>query len=131
MEIDVRELIKAKEELELYRDNLDEVLKLAINEASLRLFRSVIKLTPTDSGWLQENWNIGAIKKNGDFYEVSIDNPVEYAKYVEYGHRLVNKNKETVGWVEGFFMLTISEVRVEKQIDNIVKRNLKRVEPKL
>lgn len=131
MDIDVKGYIEAKKALEKYRDDIDKAIKLAVNEASLRLFRSVVKLTPTDTGWLKENWNIGAIKKDGDYYYCTIDNAVEYAEYVEWGHRIVNRNHEVVGWKDGEFMLKISEFRVEKQLDRIARRYLKAVEPKL
>ena len=56
---------------------------------------------------------------------------MEYAEYVEWGHRIVNRNHEVVGWKDGEFMLKISEFRVEKQLDRIARRYLKAVEPKL
>ncbi len=50
------------------------------------------------------------ITKNGDTYTIEIINPVEYASYVEFGHRTRNGN----GWVQGQYMLTISEERLKK-----------------
>lgn len=49
------------------------------------------------------------ITRVGDTYVIEVVNPVEYASYVEYGHRTVNG-----GWVEGRFMLTISEERLKQ-----------------
>ena len=43
-------------------------------------------------------------------------NPVEYASYVEYGHRTANHQ----GWVPGQFCLTISE----KEIENLTPKLL-------
>lgn len=63
-----------------------------------------------------------AVKKVGKVFQIEIRNPVNYASYVEYGHRqtpgryvpaIDKKLKE--GWVEGKFMLTISV----KEIQNI------------
>ena len=45
------------------------------------------------------------VNKVGNDYVIEIINPVEYASYVEFGHRTRNHK----GWVEGKFMLTISE----------------------
>lgn len=38
-------------------------------------------------GTLRRGWTIGPITKEGNTYKVDIINPVEYASYVEYGHR--------------------------------------------
>jgi hypothetical protein len=62
-----------------------------------------------------------AIVKKGDMYEVKIINPVEYASYVEFGHR--TRNHE--GWVKGKFMLTISERELQTQAPNIIERKVK------
>lgn len=45
-------------------------------------------------------------------YEATVFNNIEYAPYVEYGHRIV-KNGQTVGFVQGHHMLekSIDEVR--------------------
>lgn len=51
-----------------------------------------------------------SITKSGDTYTVEIINPVEYASYVEFGHRTRNGK----GWVQGQYMLTISEERLKK-----------------
>lgn len=45
----------------------------------------------------------------GDTYVIEIINPVEYAAYVEYGHRTANHK----GWVKGRFMMTISVQELE------------------
>lgn len=63
------------------------------------------------------NFSVG---KDGDTYFVSITNPVEYASYVEFGHRTANHT----GWVEGKFMLTISESEIEKAAPGILEKKL-------
>lgn len=61
-----------------------------------------------------------AVKKVGNNYEITVFNPVEYAKYVEYGHRTRNHK----GWVDGHFMLTVSEAEVNRQKEGVLKRKL-------
>lgn len=60
----------------------------------------------------------------GDTYVIEIVNPVEYASYVEFGHRTANHN----GWVEGKFMMTISEQELQaiapKVLENKIKKYL-------
>ena len=60
------------------------------------------------------------VTKVGDTYQIEIINPVEYAPYVEFGHR--TRNHE--GWVPGRFMLTISEKELESQAPKILERKL-------
>ena len=62
------------------------------------------------------------INKAGDTYQIEIINPVEYAPYVEFGHR--TRNHE--GWVPGRFMLTISEKELESQAPKVLERKLMR-----
>ena len=58
----------------------------------------------------------------GDAYVIEIVNPVEYASYVEYGHR----TKSGDGWVEGKFMLTISEQEVQASSTAILEKKLRK-----
>ena len=58
------------------------------------------------------------VRKVGDYYKIQIINPVEYASYVEFGHRT-----KSGGWVEGRYMLTISEEQL-KQISPVVLQRM-------
>lgn len=56
----------------------------------------------------------------GDTFVIEIVNPVEYAPYVEFGHRTKNHK----GWVRGKFMLTISEQELQAVAPAILQRKL-------
>lgn len=60
----------------------------------------------------------------GNTYVIEIINPVDYASYVEYGHRTANHR----GWVKGHFMMTISEKELQKmaptKLENKIKKYL-------
>lgn len=56
----------------------------------------------------------------GDAYVIEIINPVEYASYVEFGHRTANHK----GWVNGRFMLTISEQEIQQAAPAIIEKKL-------
>ena len=62
------------------------------------------------------------VKKSGDEYVIEIINPVEYAPYVEFGHRTPNGK----GWVEGRFMLTISEMELQNMAPKILINKLEK-----
>lgn len=50
------------------------------------------------------------IQHEGNIFRVEIVNPVEYSSYVEFGHR----TRDGKGWVEGKFMLTLSEQELQE-----------------
>lgn len=60
------------------------------------------------------------IQKNGDTYTIEIINPVEYASYVEYGHR----TRGGKGWVPGKYMMTITENEIRSLAPALLQRRL-------
>ena len=62
------------------------------------------------------------IQRSGGDYRITIINPVEYASYVEFGHRTRNHK----GWVPGQFMLTISEKNIREAAPGILEKKLKK-----
>lgn len=73
------------------------------------------------------------IVQAGDTFEVEIINPVEYAPYVEYGHRqspgryvpAIGKSLKR-SWVPGKFMLTKSEIELNAQAPAILEKKLQK-----
>lgn len=63
------------------------------------------------------------ITKSGNQYVVEIINPVEYASYVEFGHRAPNSD-----WVVGHLFLTKSENDVELRISpQLIEKELQKL----
>ena len=60
------------------------------------------------------------VRHVGNTYDIQITNPVEYASYVEYGHR----TRDGKGWVTGRFMLTISENEVRSIAPQILEKRM-------
>ncbi len=58
----------------------------------------------------------------GNILVIEIVNPVEYASYVEYGHRTANHK----GWVQGRFMLTISEQEIQNIAPKVLESKIKK-----
>ena len=71
------------------------------------------------------------VKKVGHAYQIEIINPVDYAMYVEFGHRqspgryvpALGKQLKA-SWVEGQFMLTISEDELRQATPKILEKKL-------
>lgn len=73
------------------------------------------------------------VKKDGNQYTVVVENPVHYASYVEYGHRqepgrfvpaLGKRLKKS--WVEGKFMLKVSEEILQEDLPGYIEEELKK-----
>lgn len=146
--------------LEQFRDNLkklqdpDVFVQECAKELAARLLRKVIKRTPVGDysetydleddgqekflvmsdkkgGTLRRGWTAGEIRKEGHSYVIEISNTVEYASYVEYGHRqqpgryvpaIAKRLKK--GWAEGQFMMTISEEEIRKSAPGILEKKI-------
>lgn len=120
---------------------IDLFIQSCAKELAARLLAKVIKRTPVGEypkssgkkgGTLRRGWTAGktssatkyvsdlTVHHFGDVYVIEIMNPVEYASYVEFGHR----TRDHKGWVQGRFMLTISEQEIERDAPKILERKL-------
>ena len=60
------------------------------------------------------------VRKSGNTYIIEVINPVEYASYVEFGHRTWGGD----GWVPGQYFLTLSEQDLERLAPGVIERKL-------
>lgn len=58
--------------------------------------------------------------KQGSNYYIEVINPVEYASYVEFGHRTPGGK----GWMSGQYFLTLSEHELEKVAPKVLEKKL-------
>ncbi len=123
--IDVSELRRFGDRIQ--NVDIDLFCRKVAKEVASRLLRKVVKKTPVGvykdkvGGNLRRGWSIDeTVTKEGAVYKISVVNPVEYASYVEYGHRTANHR----GWVEGQFFLTISEREIQSLAPNLVKKRI-------
>lgn len=125
----------------LSENEVDLFIQDCAKELAARLLAKVIKRTPVGKypsgsgkvgGTLRRGWTTGksatnyvnSLKVNyyDGVYVIEIINPVEYASYVEFGHRTRNHKS----WVEGKFMLTISEEEIQASAPAILENKLKK-----
>ena len=124
--------------------NPDDFVESCAKELAARLLRMVVKRTPVGEypkssgkkggtlrrGWTGSKSQVSAsgyadsltVHHFGDTYVIEIINSVEYASYVEYGHRTANHK----GWVKGKFMMTISEQELEKIAPKVLENKIKK-----
>lgn len=120
MGVDCRELKALKKKLENDTAEIDLFMRDSAKELAARALRKVVKRTPVDTGLLQSEWAVGEVYREGGCYKVEIYNLMEYASYVEYGHR----TRSGDGWVEGQFFLTISEQELQRQSPAILEARI-------
>lgn len=81
---------------------------------------------------LRKGWKMQpTVTQNGVVYEIEVYNPTEYASYVEYGHRQqvgrfvpqIGKRLKQ-GWVQGQFMLKISEEEIQAIAPKLLEKKL-------
>lgn len=90
-------------------------------EMAFRSERKIKKRTPVDTGHLRRNWKVGTVERQGNALVVEIYNPVDYASFVEYGHRT---GKDLTRWVPGRFMATISMQEIERELPRYLERRV-------
>ena len=122
------QLIKLADNVQALKDGVaNEFTKDIANEIAARLLRRIKQKTPVKEGTLRNGWAIGQITQKGKSYTIEIINPIEYASYVEYGHRqtpgrfvpaIGKKLKKS--WVKGRFMMTISFKEIDQLTPSIV-----------
>ncbi|MFJ8064903.1 HK97 gp10 family phage protein [Psychrobacillus sp. NPDC096426] len=140
---DFTQLKRLQKKMEkLAQADFEKFCEQAAKELAARLLAKVIKRTPVDDGVLRRGWTAKSqqeaesafseatkvsdyfkeveVNKFGNFYEIAIINPVNYASYVEFGHRTADHT----GWVNGRFMLTISENELDAQASKILDKKL-------
>lgn len=141
MKVDISGLEQYRKQLEeLQKNGVDELCKSISKELAARLLRQVVRRTPVGvykdkhkkGGTLRRGWTADKnesvqqyvnglnITHYGDTYTIELVNNIEYASYVEYGHRTPNH----AGWVDGKFMLTISEQEISAITPALVEKRL-------
>lgn len=145
------EMEKLQKQLsKIQKEQVQRFLEACAKELAARLLRKVIKRTPVGEypnssgkkgGTLRRGWTSKTqeeaengkkasakeyadsltINHIGDMIQIEIINPVEYASYVEYGHRTTNHR----GWVRGQFMMTISEREIQDIAPKVLEQKIK------
>ena len=150
---DFEQLRELQERLQkLQSVDLNKFCEDASKELAARLLALVIPRTPVgtyptetgkNAGTLRRGWTAGKetapgayakslpVEKSGNYYIIRVINPVEYASYVEFGHRqtpgrfvpAIGKRLKS-GWVNGQYFLTLSEQDLERIAPAVLQKRL-------
>jgi hypothetical protein len=132
--------------IDQYRKELREMLgdisqidKTVLTRAVNAGLRDVKKHTPTGQypagsgkvgGTARKGWHSPIAQKTAGGIEKALENNVYYIAYVNDGHRIVNRQGETVGYVEGQHFLEHANNIVEKAMIQEFDAEIKRVKAK-
>ena len=153
--VDYRKLNKLRDNLEQFQKvDMEAFCTQMSKELAARLLRKVKKRTPVgeyetisyttkdgrtytfnegmSGGTLRNSWKISEVVYRGGEYRVTVYNPQKYASYIEYGHRQevgrfvpqIGKRLKS-GWVEGQFMMKISEEEIQSMAPALLEKRLK------
>ncbi|WP_339245295.1 HK97 gp10 family phage protein [Paenibacillus sp. FSL F4-0243] len=120
---DFSDVKKLHKNMVLMQKEFPAFMEECIRELAGRLLAKAIARTPVITGDLRRGWQIGQVVKLPDGgVHVEITNNVEYALYVEFGH----VTRLRTGWVNGRFMLTLSEQELEREMPAIIERKFQK-----
>ena len=116
---------------------VDGALRGAISEVGGKVLAAAKKNTPPPTtsrklhpykptGHLRRNWKTGQPYKKNGVYAIDVQNNVEYAPYVDLGHRVVHRGK-TVGYVPPQNITKKAIDTVKPQINAIIKKHMRDV----
>ena len=120
-------------QLKAYSENLEKIIasgkqkKLlsdCAKELAARLIATVKPRTPVDAGHLRNSWRHGTVEFDGDTVTITVSNPVEYASYVEHGHRIMRGGKQ-VGVYPGQHFLDISVQEIKSIAPEVLEDKIR------
>ena len=121
---------KFRKELQTMLDDISEIDKRVLSKAVSVGLADAKRNTPVVTGFMRRSWQVMPTKKTSQGVEKELINSADYSSFVNYGHRIVNRSGETVGWVPGMFILEKAVSIVEKQLVEEFRKEVERVNRK-
>lgn len=130
---DYSEIIEFNNRVDRAQEIVDKLIREAIKEIALDFLVIAKGKTPEKTGLLKDRWKIGEIQRKGDDYVIEVFDSVDYASFVEDGHRTrkgqgkKSSRINSKAWVEGRFMMKLTEDDIREKMP----RYLQKMEKKL
>lgn len=97
----------------------DNFIRRELNNAGAEMLNRTKSRTPVDTGALKATWNVQPARKVGSGWELVIRNPMHYASYIEFGHRMKNGI-----YYEPKYMMTRSANEIQKKFPRELELNI-------
>ena len=130
---DYSEIIEFNNRVDRAQEIVDRLFRETIKEIALDFLVIAKGKTPEKTGLLKDRWKIGEIQRKGDDYVIEVFDSVDYASFVEDGHRTrkgqgkKSSRINSKAWVEGRFMMKLTEDDIRMKMP----RYLQKMEKKL
>jgi len=121
---------KFRKELEAMFGDIKDIDIKCLNKAVNEGVAEAKSNTNVVSGFMKKNWKTTPAIKTSNGVTKKLYNSMDYSSYVNYGHRLVNKSGETVGWVNGQYMLEKAINKIDKALIREFKKEVEKVNRK-
>ena len=119
-----------RKELQAMLDDISEIDKRVLDKAVSIGLADAKRNTPVDTGFMRKSWGVSPTRKTATGVEKDLFNTADYSSFVNYGHRVVNRKGEAVGFVKGKFILEKAVNKVEKQLVEEFRKEVERVNRK-
>ena len=121
---------KFRKELKAMLGDISEIDSRIITQAVNEGLADAKRNTPVVTGFMRKSWSTTPTQKTSNGVQKEMVNTAHYAIFVNYGHRVVNRKGETVGWVPGKFILEKAIKKVEKALVRLFEKEVERVNRK-
>lgn len=102
---------------QMIKEKFPEEFEKLVMQIAYELQGMTKEKTPKVTSRLRDGWRVGKIKRKSDGLYVEIYNNVEYAEYVNYGHRTGKR-----GYKEGVYMLELSMQEIQSKLPLYLKK---------
>lgn len=103
-----------------------KIMNIAVNKG----LASAKQSTHVKTGFMKKMWGTTPTKKTRKGVEKGLYNGADYSSFVNDGHRLVNSNGETVGFIDGQHMLEKAEKAVRRSMKQEFDKEVQRINGK-
>ncbi len=111
---------------EMIEQKYPKEFRRLVLEIAYEIQKKAMEKTPKDTWRLHDGWEVGKIKKLGSEYVVEIVNNIDYAEFVEEGHRLRDGSFKKGEHMLELSMAEINEklpIHLKSWIDDFISNN--------
>ena len=122
-----------RKELTAMLGDISEIDKKVLNRAMNEGVAFAKRKSPVITGVFRKNWRKLPVRKNNKVVEAELVNNANYASFVNYGHRTVDRDGNTTGYVKskmGDHLLEKTCDFMEKRMAELFEREVKAVQEK-
>ncbi len=134
--IDKKQFEELRKKVEdLSGEEVNALMIDCVDDLAKRVVEGAKEKTPVDKGRLKGGWNIALknskTEKAPKGYQRILTNPVEYASYIEWGHRQTPgryvhaiRKRLKKQWVNGYYMMSKTEAEINAHAGELIRNKI-------